>query len=467
MSSSTIGTAGVEELRTQVRGLVREPGDPGYDEGRAVWNAMHDRRPAAIVECTGVADVQAGIAFAREHGLQLVARGGGHSLSGASTVDGGLLLDLRPMSHVRVDPDKRIAYAGGGTTWGLFDRETQVHGLAGTGGMISTTGVGGLTLGGGVGRFMRKYGLTCDNLLGAEIVTADGIWRRVDDDNHPDLFWALRGGGGDFGVVTEFEFGLHPLGPIVYGGYLGWPLEQLPDLFATLGESIDNAPVELQLQFVTITAPPVEFVPTELHGKPIVLLAVTWMGDPAEGKKQLAPFEEAGPPAFSLVDMVPYVYLQSFTDVLAPPGRRNYMKSGYLEVADEQVLSTIVELGQRFPTPFSLIELYQMGGAVAERDASDTAFGTRDGKFFYIALACWEDESDDDTSLSWCREVDAAFEPIRLPGRYTNFVADEDDESMREALGPETSARLADVKAKYDPDGVFSRNPNGNGGSTR
>jgi FAD/FMN-containing dehydrogenase len=453
------------ELRAAVLGPVLVFKDPGYDEARVAWNGMYDwRRPAVIVQPIGVADVQTAIAFGRASDLTIAVRGGGHSLSGASTIDGGLLIDLSLMRGVRVDPERRVAVAAGGTLFSELDRETQAHGLATTGGMISHTGIAGLTLNGGVGRFMRKAGLTCDNVLGLDVVTADGGFIHADADSHPDLYWALRGGGGDFGIVTHFEYQLHPLGPIVYGGYIGWTLDQTPEVFSKLHDQISGAPEELQLEFILVTGPEVELIPPQLHGEPIVLLTITWMdGDVVEGERRVAPFRERVTPAFEMLGQFPYAAFQAMGDPLSPHGRRSYTYAGFLP---EELSDDLLQISGRFVeecqgTVWPTIELYQMGGAVARvpKDATP-ASEFRDAGWYYIAGASWWDPSDDEVAIDWVRRLDAALEPFRLPGRYINFVSDDDIEGQRESLGDQTFARLAEVKAKYDPEGVFARNPN-------
>jgi FAD/FMN-containing dehydrogenase len=457
---AAVDTAAIEALRERVRGAVLLEGDSGYDDARRPWNAMYDRRPAVIVQCTGVADVQDAVAFGREHGLVIAVRGGGHSLSGASTIDGGLLIDLRLMSGVDVDPERRTARAQGGVTWGLFDRETQVYGLAGTGGMVSTTGIGGLTLGGGLGRLMRSRGLTCDNVLSYEIVTADSTVLRVDRESHPDLFWALRGGGGDFGVVTSFEYQLYPVGPIVLGGFLGWPLDQAREVVGKLRSNVEDSPEELVVQYIFTTAPPAPFVPEELHGELIMLASLTWVGEIEAGRPVLQPFQEPVTPSINLFGEFPYVTLQAFADALAPAGRRNYLKNGYFDHLTDEVIDRVIEQARAFTSPLSLIELYQMGGAISRVGNDESAFGERGAGFFYTALATWLDESGDEAAMQWCRALDTAMAPIRRPGRYINFVPDDDAEGIRDALGDATVSRLAEVKRSYDPDGLFSRNPN-------
>ena len=465
MTEKSVSSAALAELRRAVRGPVLVSGDPTYDETRIAWNGMFDyRRPAVIVQATGVADVQAAIAFARANDLGIAVRGGGHSVSGSSTIDDdGLLLDMSPLRGVHVDPVRRRAVVGAGTLLGEMDRETQVHGLAAPGGMISQTGVAGLTLGGGVGRFMRKVGLACDNVISFDMVAADGEWLHVAADSHPDLFWALRGGGGDFGVVTHFEFQLHPLGPMVYGGYLGWPLDQAKEVLAQLREEIHEAPDELQLEFILATAPEVlEFIPTEVRGRPILMLATTWMdNDLEEGKRRIAPFREKVTPVLEVLGEFSYAGLQAAADEMATPGRRFYTKTGYFDELTDEVIDVSVAFAEEFPSRFALIEIYQMGGAISRvpKDAT-AAYAFRDAGWYYIASGAHHVESEDEVCEDWVRRLDAAYDPLRLPGRYINFVADDDLEGQREAIGEQTFARLAEIKANYDPHGVFARNPN-------
>ncbi len=465
MTQGSVGAERLEEFRLGVLGPVLSPEDPGYDEVRPVWNGMYDQRRAAVtVRPMGVADVQAAIAFARANDLTIAVRGGGHSLSGASSIDGGMLLDLSLMHGVRVDPKGRVAVAAGGTLFSELDRETQVHGLATTGGMISHTGIAGLTLNGGVGRLMRKAGLTCDNVLGLDVVLADGRWVHADADENSDLYWALRGGGGDFGVVTQFEYQLHPLGPIVSGGYIGWTIDQTEDVFSQLADEIYGSPEELQLEFIFVTGPEVELIPPHLQGAPIILLTVTWMGDDLdEGERHIAPFREKVKPAFEFLGQFPYAALQGMADVLAPHGRRSYTYAGYFddELPDE-LLDVAATFTSECPSPvWPTVEIYQMGGAVSRvpKDATP-ASAFRDAGWYYIAGASWWDPADDEAGIDWVKRLDAAFEPFRLPGRYINFVSEDDLEGQRESLGEQTFARLTEIKAKYDPDNVFSRNPN-------
>jgi hypothetical protein len=452
------------ELRAAVLGPVLVDGDPEYDEVRVPWNGMYyDRRPGVIVRCMGVADIQAAIAFARANGLPIAVRGGGHSVSGSSTIDeSGMLIDTRLMHGVRVDPERRVAVAAAGTLWSEFDRECQVHGLATTGGMISHTGISGLTLNGGVGRFMRKRGLTCDNVVGLDVVLADGRWVHADAETNPDLFWALRGGGGDFGIVTHFEFALHPLGPIVYGGYLGWRLDQTKEVFEALHDEIVNAPDELQLEFIWTTAPAMELIPPDLQGAVLCLLTITWMDNDLEaGERAIAPFREKVAPSVELVQPFPYAFLQCAVDALAPYGRNTYSYAGYFAEAPDELIDMVVEFAGSMPAPECVIELYQMGGQVMRvpKDATP-ASAFRDGEWYYIAGGSWWHPQEGDAVVDWVKRLDSGFGKFRLPGRYISFVSDDDAEGQKESLGDDTWARLAAIKAKVDPDNVFARNPN-------
>ena len=450
----------LSKFRDAFRGRIIEPGDADYDAARVLWNGMFDERPRLIAQCTGVADVQTAIEFARESGLVVAVRGGGHSMAGASTCEDGIVIDLSPMHGVRVDPVARIASVQGGATWATVDRETQVFGLATTGGMVSHTGVAGLTLGGGVGRLMRKHGLTCDNLLSCDVVTSDGEVLVADKDNHPELFWALRGAGAGLGVVTNFQFALHPVGPTVIGGYLGWPLHQTHEAIAAMRELLRDAPVDLTVQLMFTTAPAVDFMPVELHNQKVFFLSTSWTGPLDEGEELYGALRKAVPPAIDLLGPIAYAELQRLPDVLAPHGRRAYNKSGYFREITPEVIDASIRIAERSESPFDLLELYLMGDAVTEVDDDATAFSPRDSGFFYSAVSVWLDAQDDDRQLRWAAEVDAEFEPFRTPGRYINFVAESDEESAREALGDRTYDRLGAVKERYDPTNLFSRNPN-------
>jgi FAD/FMN-containing dehydrogenase len=478
MTNGGVGAELLGDFRGAVMGPVLAPGDPAYervppawnglriasyDEARMAWNGLFDRRPDVIAQCMGVADVQAAVRLARANDLRIAVRGGGHSGSGSSTIEGGILIDLSLMRGVHVDRERRTAVAAGGTLLGELDRETQAHGLACPSGAVSHTGIAGLTLGGGVGRLMRRFGLTCDNVLGFDVVTAEGEWLHADADHHPDLFWALRGGGGAFGVVTHFEYALHPLGPTVYGGFLGWPLAQARDVYEQVHAHLAAAPDELQTQYIFCTAPVADFVPAALQGQPILMMTATWAGaELADGERWIAPLRERVAPELDLVGPFPYTMLQSAADALAPHGRRNAASmSGYVRDVGDDLIDVAIAQAEAFPSPFGFVELSQMGGAVARVPRGDTAAGPfRDAGWLYVIGANCLEESEVAACSTWTFDGDAALQRFRLPGRYINFVSDDHADNIRESFGAETYGRLLEVKATYDPDGVFSYNPN-------
>jgi hypothetical protein len=479
MTQNGVNAEHLGGLRASVMGPVLAPRDsgyekpppawnglcvPSYDEARTAWNAKFDRLPAVIVQAMGVADVQEAVRFAREHDLPIAVRGGGHTPSGSSTIEDGMLIDLRLMRGVRVDVDERTAVAAGGTLLAELDRECQAHGLATTTGTVSHTGIGGLTLFGGVGRLMRKHGLTVDNMLAFDVVTADGEWRHADADNHSDLYWALRGGGGTFGVVTHFTYQLHPVGPIVYGGYLGWPIEQAKDVYLSVREHLADAPEDLWVQLIFCTAPVADFVPPELQGTSCLMMTVTWVGpDLDEGARTIAPFRQKVAPTLDVVGEFPYAFLQAASDPLAPHGRLNAAAMpGFLDDLTEAIFDIGLAQAESFPSDHSVLEFAQMGGAVTRVPADATAVPAafRDAEFSYVLGSNTLDPSEIESCRQWVFEADAALEPHRRPGRYANFLSEDDSDEMREAFGDEIYDRLMEIKAKYDPDGVFSHNPN-------
>lgn len=477
MSTSAVPADRLAELRKRVVGPVLVPSDhdhdkptpawngfvPSYEKARKAWNGRFDRRPAVIVQCMGVADVQTAIRFARADELRLAVRGGGHASSGSSTIEGGMLIDLSLMRGVHVDPERRVAVAAGGTLLWELDREAQAHGLACPSGAVSHTGIAGLTLGGGVGRLMRKFGLTCDNVLAFDVVTAEGEWLHVDAERYPDLFWALRGGGGTFGIVTHFHFALHPLGPKVYGGFLAWPMARAKDVYAQVHESIATAPDDLQVQYVFCTAADAPFIPAELRGQPTLMMTATWAGpDLAEGERHLAPLREKLTPPLDIVGPFRYPVLQSAADYLAPHGRKNAgSMSGFLPDITDGIIDICIDRARQFPTRFGVVELSQMGGAISRVATNDTAAGAfRGAGWLYIIGSNSYDEVDVEPGRAWVFGGDAALAPFRLPGRYINFLSEQTENNIRESFGKRTYARLLEIKATYDPAGVFSHDPN-------
>jgi FAD/FMN-containing dehydrogenase len=450
----------IDDLRAQFAGTLLGPGDAEYAEARRVWNAMIDKRPAVVARCTSVEDVVAAVQFGREQEIPVAVRGGGHSAAGKGTCEGGVVIDLSPMKDVTVDSASQTARAQGGVTWGAFDAATQEVGLATPGGVVSTTGIAGLTLGGGFGWLTRRFGLSCDNLIAAEVVTADGRHLACSDDSHAELFWALRGGGGNFGVVTTFVYRLHSVGPLVLGGIIGWPLDQAADVLAFHREQTRQVPDELGISAALVTAPPLPFVPEHLHDQPAVATIVCWSGDLDEGRDVLRPWLELGPPPIHMVEPMPYPFMQTILDELQLPGRRSYWKSGYLTELTDEAITAGVSVAAESRSPFNIAEFVLWGGAVARVGVDDTAFGERDGRFLYSAVSTWENPAEDEQNIPWARTFHDAMQPFATGGVYVNFLSDEGADRVRAAYGDEKFARLAKIKAEYDPDNLFALNQN-------
>ena len=439
------------------RGDVLRPGDPGFDEARRVWNGMIDRRPALIVRASDRDDVAAAIRLARAEGLTLAVRGGGHSVAGHSTCDGGLLLDLSRISAVRVDPSTRRVRVGGGALLRDLDRATQEHALVVPAGHVSHTGVGGLTLGGGTGWLMRRFGLTVDSLRAVEVVTADGEVVHADDGRDADLFWAVRGGGGNFGVVTEFEFEAHPLGPEVVGGMLLYPLDRAAEVIAFCRELMASAPDELTTFPVLITAPPQPPFPPALQGRPVLALGAVYAGPVDDGMRVVEELKATGP-ALDLLGPMPYVALQSMLDESVPHGLHHYNHSDYLADLPDGAIHALVELYARVPSPRAQLITARMGGAVEQVPASATAFAHRDARFLVWIVNMWAPGEDPEPNIAWGREVAAALQPYATGAVYVNALGDEPDR-VRAAYGANWD-RLVSVKRRYDPDNVFRLNAN-------
>jgi FAD/FMN-containing dehydrogenase len=459
-SNGTIDVGAIDSLRAGFRGQLIQPTDPDYDEARKIWNAMIDRRPALIARCTGTADVVAAVRFAREQGLPVAVRGGAHSAAGKGVVENGVVIDLSLMKGVHVDPASKTVRAEGGATWGDFDHETQLFGLAAPGGVISTTGIAGLTLGGGFGWLTRRFGLACDNLLSVDIVTASGECVTASEQENTDLFWGVRGGGGNFGVVTSFEYRLHEVGPLVLTSILVWPAERAAEVMRVHREATRTLPDEIGTSTAFVAAPPLPFVPEELHFKPaIVVLAVASMPNLDEGRRLLQPWLDLAP-AGQMIEPLPYAVTNSLQDALMPAGRRSYWKAGYLPELSDEAIDIAADFGARPPSAFSLAEFVLWGGAVARVGADETAFAERDARFLFNFVSVWEDPSDDEASIAWARDFHAAMDRCGTGGVYVNFLSDEGDERVRAAYGAEKYARLASLKAKYDPDNFFRLNQN-------
>ncbi|WP_448625937.1 FAD-binding oxidoreductase [Geodermatophilus sp. URMC 64] len=440
-------------------GTLLTPDSAGYDEARRLWNGGIDRRPAFIARCTSAADVVAALAFARRHDLVVAVRAGGHSIPGWSVCDGGLVVDLSPMTAVTVDPVARTAVVGPGVTWAGFDAAAQAHGLATPGGEVSHTGVAGLTLGGGIGWLSRLHGLACDNLLAVELVTADGEIRSVDDASDPELMWGLRGGGGNFGVVTAFTFRLHPVGP-VYGGPVFFPGDRTADVLRLFRELGATAPRELSLVTALVTAPPAPFVPPELVGHQLAGLSTAWIGDPADGERALAPLRTAlGRPVVDLLGVLPYTALQQSVDASAPWGMRGYVKSDFLDELDDPAIEALAEAAAGRGHPQSHVLLRRLGGAVADRAGDATAFAHRQAASMSLILGAWDADADPAPETAWARRTWASTRRLAA-GTYVNHLEDEGQDRMREAYPAATWRRLTALKARMDPDNVFRHNQN-------
>jgi hypothetical protein len=436
------------------------PGDPGYDEARVLWNGLFDKHPALIARCTSTADVVAAVNYGRDHGLEIAVRSGGHSAAGHSSVDDGLVIDLSQMKRIDVDPDSQITRCQPGLTWGEFDGATQVHGLATTGGRFSTTGIAGLLLGSGSGWIERRCGLTADNLLSAEVVLADGSVVRASKDENPELFWGIRGGGGNFGIVTEFEIKLHKIGPMIYGGLLGCAPERAPEITRFLRDYMETAPDDLGVGIGFISAPPLPVVPEEMHFQPVCGLVICWTGTKEEGEKVLAPIREVAQPVLDMVQEMPYTVLQRMLDEGGPYGVRGYLKAEFISDLNEDAIAKLVDAGAKRPGPMVQLLLEPLGGQIARNE--DTAISRRDVAWCYHALSMWMDPSEEaaDAHVAWVKDLTETMKPHTTSGVYLNFTIDNDDDRVRKTFGEEKYARLQALKDKYDPQNLFRLNAN-------
>ena len=451
----------VDDLRARLHGAVLQPGDEGYDESRTVWNGMIDKYPTMVVRCRGAADVIAALEFAREAALEFTVKGGGHSVAGHSTIDDGLLIDLSEMDDVRVDPDAKTARVGPGATLADLDHETQAFGLATATGAVSVTGIAGLTLGGGKGHLSRAYGLTCDNLRSADVVTADGRLVHASAEENPDLFWALRGGGGNFGVVTSFEFDLHEVGPEVLGGPIFYPFEQAREVFAAARDVMADAPDEVGCMLGFMTLPPEEPFPAEYQGQPAAFLVPSYAGSVEAGETALAPLREIGEPILDGVAPLPYTGLQQAFDAGNPDGNRYYWRAELLDdLTDEAIDALVAFLTDRpLPSPFSTITIETLGGAVGRVPADATAYPHRGAMYDAGLWGNWTDPADDERVTQWVRDCHASIAPHATGGVYVNYLDADEGDRVRAAYG-ENFDRLAEIKAKWDPENRFSNTKN-------
>jgi FAD/FMN-containing dehydrogenase len=461
--SSTItpvlGEATVQELREAIHGSVLRRGDDGYEQACRIWNGAFDgRRPAVIVSCSGAADVIAAVGFARSNDLAIAVRGGGHSIAGFSSCDDGIVIDLSQMRSVRVDPAAQRAYVGPGAVWGDVDHETQAHALATTGGLVSTTGVAGFTLGGGIGWLMRKYGLACDNLVAADVVTADGQLVHASETENADLLWGLRGGAGNFGIVTQFEFALHPVGPLVYAGLIFFAAEHDAELLRLFRDWAPNVPDDITAAMNLTTAPPLPVVPEEWHGKKVIALIAVSAGPIDDAQAHFESFRAVAEPVADLLGPMPYTAMQTLIDPLWPKGIHAYFKATNLARLDDELIERLCHEHQSAPGPQCEIHVHQMGGAVARVGDGDTAFSERSMPFVLNAVAGWQDPEATAAHTEWARAVIDDAAEASTGRAYVNFLGDSDE--ARSSYGADTYARLVELKREYDPTNVFRLNQN-------
>jgi FAD/FMN-containing dehydrogenase len=449
----------LSELEGSFRGQVVRPGDPDYDEHRRVWNGSIDRFPALVARCSGVADVIAAVKLARDTGLVVAVRGGGHSFPGQSVCDGGIVIDLGPMKGIRVDPEARTARAQAGVLLGELDRETQAFGLAVPAGIVTHTGLAGLTLGGGIGWLMRKYGLTIDQLLSVDMITADGEFVKASEKENPDLFWGVRGAGGNFGIVTEFEFRLNPLGPIVLSGPIFWPMEESPQVLRFYRDWITDVPEELTTIVVHRKAPPLPVIPKELHGKPVVTVICCYAGPVEEGERVVRPMKEFGSPLLDLCIPKPFLAHQAMFDPSFPRGWWYYFRSADLAELTDEVIDIVADHALRMTSPLTAFPIFQLGGAISRVGRDETAFNGRAAGHTINVNATTETREGFDAEREWSRNLWTALQPHHT-GVYVNFLMDEGEERIRQAYGAERYDRLKALKRRYDPDNFFRLNQN-------
>lgn len=451
-------TKSLDQLVEQVRGKLIAPGDDAYNEARAVHNGMIDRRPSAVLRAANVGDVMSAVRYARENALDLAIRGGGHSGPGFGTVDDGIVIDFSQMRSVRVDPTARTARADGGVTWGDMNAATHAFGLATPGGIISTTGIAGLTLGGGIGYLTRGFGLSIDNLISVDVVTADGQFLVASEEDNADLFWALRGGGGNFGVCTSFEYRLHPVKD-VYWGPMFYELEDTKTIFTFYREYMKDAPERMGVFPAFQIAPPLPFIPEDRHGDMFCALVACWAGPVEEGEAAFKPFHEVAEVKAEHVGPMPFPAINSAFDGLFPKGLRQYWKGNYVKELSDEAIAVHMEKGPRAPTVSSTMHLYPIDGAPQRVAQNATAFGHRDANYAMVILAGWDDPAADGSNVQWVRDYSDAIAPHSQAGGYVNFMS-EDDGSRAQANYGTNYDRLVEVKRKYDPDNVFHVNQN-------
>ena len=461
MLGRTLPASAVAELSAGFAGTLIQPGDPDYDRARAVFNGMIDRRPALIARCTGVADVVAAVTFARAQELLVAVRAGGHSVPGYGTCDGGIVIDVAPMKGIWVNAEAGVARAQAGLLWGEFDRETQLFGLATTGGRRTTTGVAGQTLGSGSGWLERKFGLTCDHLVGADLVTAEGELVRADESHNPDLLWGLRGGGGNFGVVTSLDLRLHPVGPIVTGGILAWPRARAAEILRFWRDYVETAPDEFGSAPSFLTAPPAPFVPEHLQGQPAFAVIICCVGSPEDGEAMVKPLRAFAPPDLDMVQPMPYTAVQTLIDEATPPGLHQYWKAENFPELSDAAIDELIEGATGMTSPLSLVVLEPKGRAISRVGEADSALGGRDAAHTVYVFSQWTDPAESDTHVAWTRSLMESMAPFTMPGVSLNFTSDQQEFKARESFGSaEKNRRLTALKDHYDPTNFFRLNQN-------
>jgi FAD/FMN-containing dehydrogenase len=457
---ATSVAAAWDDLRARMRDRLILPEDDGYEEARHIWSGMTDKRPAAIASCADSDDVVAAVNFAREQQLLLAVRGGGHSIPGHSTCDGGLVIDLSPMKAISVDPVARTARAQGGVKWGELDAAAQRHGLAVTGGTNSDTGIAGLTLGGGVGWLERAFGYASDNLIAADVVLADGRQVRASEEENADLFWGLRGGGGNFGVATAFEYRLHPVGPVVLSGPIVYPLDQAREVAAFQRDFMRGAPDEISVFNVFLTVPPMAPFPEPLYGQQLLFVVPLYVGSIEDGERAIAPLRSLGRPIADAVEPMPYLMVQQTFDAVLPRGIHSWSRIEYLRDLDGDAMAILADHITQAPSPQTHIIVGRMGGAIAKHASDATAFARRDEPYFAWILGVWPPEQPDEPGIAWTRQVSDALRPYVTGATYVNALGDEGEARIRDAYSPATYERLVALKRKYDPTNLFLLNQN-------
>ena len=451
----------IEAFAQRFQGKLIQPGDADYDETRSIWNGIIDKHPALIARSTGTADVLEAVNFARENNLLIAVRGGGHNVAGNAVCDNGLMIDLSEMKGIHVNPKERTVRVQPGAIWREVDRETQVFGLAVPSGIVSETGVAGLTLGGGFGWMTRKHGFTIDNVISLDVVTADGRILKASESENPDLFWGMRGGGGNFGIAVSFEFQMHPVGPEVLAGPIIYPLEAASDVLRFYREFTASAPKELGSMVVFRTAPPTPYIPEGLRGKPVIVVIATYVGNTEDGQRVLQPLREFGTPLFDGIGVKPYITHQKSLDPGQPHGHRYYWKSEYAHEISDNAIETLIAYAANMTSPSSRLAVFHLGGAIRQYDEQAMAVSHRDAEYVFGINNGWANALDDEKEIQWTNDLWTAIRPFSTGGVYVNFLsADEGQERVRAAYGPEKYDRLVKLKNQYDPNNLFRLNQN-------